>query len=319
MSMEDYGVSGTEAEDTLKKTKAKHYDSDDEKEEGKLERKRKQKETNKTRLQGKQRSGIPLEVRRKILKGIQEGKRTLKLDISNLELPYISKQVTDATFLEELYADHNLLDEIEGSIGRLFNLRILSLTWNRIENPLPLPLFEMGVLRELRLSHNQLDVIEPEVANLSNLQKLLLDDNNLLEVPPELGRRTNLKHLALDKNELTDLPPRMANMFLLNILTLSRNLLTFIPKCIFSMQKLKVLHLHYNQIPEFPAQLSQLKNLQELNMAVNLLTGEPLAVAQLTRKPINISTLLSPSLSVSIFRIFGDFLHRRGCVPVAGR
>lgn len=283
LSMHEYGVSGTEMEDgTVPVKKKKHYDSDDEENNTKMERKKRQKETSKTRVQGKARTGIPIEVRRKILKGIQDAKKTLVLDISDMQLPYISKQVTDASFLEVLIADKNLLDEVEGSIGRLINLRILSLCWNRIENPLPMPMFEMYLLRELRLSHNQLDFIEPEVANLSNLQKLLLDDNNLLEIPADLGRRTNLKHLALDKNELTDLPARMGNMFMLNVLTLSRNLLTAIPKCVFSMQKLKVLHVHYNQIPEFPYQLSQLKNLQELNMAVNLLTDVKPVIAKLT-------------------------------------
>ena len=36
----------------------------------------------------------------------------LQIDISELELPYIPKQVLDCVFIESLIADRNLLDEV---------------------------------------------------------------------------------------------------------------------------------------------------------------------------------------------------------------
>ncbi len=96
----EYGVTATEKEDDgldadgLPRRQApKQYDSDDEKEVVKLDRKKKKAETVKTRVQGKTRTGVPLEVRRTITKAIVAAKRTLKLDISNLNLPYLPKQV----------------------------------------------------------------------------------------------------------------------------------------------------------------------------------------------------------------------------------
>jgi hypothetical protein len=96
----EYGVSATEQEDDgldetgmPRRKDPKEYDSDNEQEVVKLDRKKKKAETVKTRVQGKTRIGVPLEVRRAITKGIVAAKRTLKLDISNLKLPYIPKQV----------------------------------------------------------------------------------------------------------------------------------------------------------------------------------------------------------------------------------
>lgn len=108
------------------------------------------------RLEGKQRSGIPVDVRRKITDLILEAKKTLKIDIrspvwlvsvyvrwskglcvgsrvlatrcgtdrlrgvcSELELPYIPKQVLDCIFINTLIADRNLLDEVDPGIGRM--------------------------------------------------------------------------------------------------------------------------------------------------------------------------------------------------------
>jgi len=56
---------------------------------------------------------------------ILEAKRTLSIDISELELPYIPKQVLDCIFIDHLIADKNLLDEVDPAIGRMGNLSVL--------------------------------------------------------------------------------------------------------------------------------------------------------------------------------------------------
>ena len=43
---------------------------------------------------------------------------------SELELPYIPKQVLDCVYLEQLLADKNLLDEVDPAIGRMGNLSV---------------------------------------------------------------------------------------------------------------------------------------------------------------------------------------------------
>ena len=164
------------------------------------------------RLEGKQRAGIAADTRRKIAELILDAKRTLSIDISELELPYIPKQVLDCLFIDHLIADKNQLDEVDPGIGRMGNLSVLSLSWNRIESPLPMSLWELNCLRTLNLDHNQIDEIPGEIEKLSSLTKLRLDGNNIEVIPPEMGARTNLKYLSLDRNNLVDLPLSMKKM-----------------------------------------------------------------------------------------------------------
>ena len=46
--------------------------------------------------------------------------------------------------------------------------------------------------------------IPPELGSLSNLERLVLDDNKLSgEIPPELGNLSNLTELNLSENDLS--------------------------------------------------------------------------------------------------------------------
>lgn len=51
-----------------------------------------------------------------------------------------------------------------------YQLSVLSMSWNRIESPLPLSLWELNVLRTLNLDHNQIDEIPGEIEKLSRLR-----------------------------------------------------------------------------------------------------------------------------------------------------
>ena len=101
----------------------------------------------KNRVLGKARSGIPMETRKKIAERVTDAKRSFKIDISDLGLPYIPKNVTDSIYITELIADHNLLDEIEHVLGRLAQLKTLSLSWNRIVTPFPIAFYVLYALR----------------------------------------------------------------------------------------------------------------------------------------------------------------------------
>jgi len=67
-------------------------------------------------------------VRRKLADLILDAKKTLKIDISGLDLPYIPKQVLDCLFIDHLIADKNQLDEVDAAIGRMGNLSVLRCT-----------------------------------------------------------------------------------------------------------------------------------------------------------------------------------------------
>ena len=81
----------------------------------------------------------------------------------------------------------------------------------------------------LRLFDSGLNgTIPPELGNLSNLNDLILDENQLTgEIPPELGNLANLRDLFLSYNQLTgEIPPELGNLANIEGLWLNDNHLT---------------------------------------------------------------------------------------------
>ena len=81
----------------------------------------------------------------------------------------------------------------------------------------------------LRLSGEGLESLPPEIGNLTGLEDLYLDDNQLTELPREIGNLTHLKALILRSNQLTSLPSEISNLTHLEWLSVSNNQLTELP------------------------------------------------------------------------------------------
>ena len=54
-----------------------------------------------------------------------------------------------------------------------------------------------------------LTAVPPEIGQLTNLQRLVLFENELTAVPPEISQLTNLRALSLDRNPLSSPPPEV--------------------------------------------------------------------------------------------------------------
>ena len=76
-----------------------------------------------------------------------------------------------------------------------------------------------GRVTKLNLTFNQLSgEMSPELAKLSNLRELWLDQNQLTgEIPSELGNLSNLQRIYLHNNQLTgEIPTALSNLSALN-------------------------------------------------------------------------------------------------------
>lgn len=89
----------------------------------------------------------------------------------------------------ELYLQEGGIAELPDQIGSLTALKVLHLYGDR------------------NLPHPLLKKISPFIARCSELEDLLLNQNDLTTLPAEIARLTKLKSLSLADNRLTDLPP----------------------------------------------------------------------------------------------------------------
>ncbi|KAF5794302.1 putative non-specific serine/threonine protein kinase [Helianthus annuus] len=105
--------------------------------------------------------------------------------------------------LEVLEADESELNgSIPESVGKLNNLRVLSLSTNSFTGSIPKALERLRSLEALGLSDNKLT--GPVPTFLGNLTKLDLSHNQFNgSIPESLGRLTGLAHLGLQSNQLT--------------------------------------------------------------------------------------------------------------------
>ncbi|KAB5538286.1 hypothetical protein DKX38_015819 [Salix brachista] len=93
--------------------------------------------------------------------------------------------------------------------------------------------------------------LSPSIGNLTNLQSLLLQDNNISgHIPAELGKLPNLKTIDLSSNNFSgQIPSTLSNLNSLHYLRLNNNSLNgAIPASLANITQLTFLDLSYNNL-----------------------------------------------------------------------
>lgn len=129
------------------------------------------------------------------------------------------------------------------------------------------------------IPHGLSGPIPPEVGELANLERLLLDHNSLSgRIPSELGSLANLRLLDLSSNALTGpIPRELGNLNELRELDLHGNdgIEGEIPPELGNLTKLVELHLWRNKLQgRIPPELGRLAALEVLWLEANDLEGE---------------------------------------------
>ncbi|KAJ0900624.1 putative non-specific serine/threonine protein kinase [Helianthus annuus] len=173
--------------------------------------------------------------------------------------------------LELLEAEESELNgSIPESVGKLNNLRVLSLRSNSFTGSIPKALERLRSLEELYLFHNKLT--GPVPTFLGNLTKLDLSDNQFSgSIPESLGRLTGLTYLYLQSNLLTGpIPESLGRLTGLTHLYLQSNLLTGpIPVTVWQLTKLVDLDVSENSLEGvvLEAHLANLSMLKSLDIS----------------------------------------------------
>ena len=141
----------------------------------------------------------------------------------------------------------------------------ISLSFKRLEFPIPTMLGNLVKLEELNFSYNKLtDSIPTELGHLMKLRYFDLSINQLTgKIPTELGQLVNLERLFLGTNQLTGaIPSELGQLVELEVLSLSFNHLT----------------------GTIPTELGKLVNLRNFSFSYNQLTGVDKSIALMKEK-----------------------------------
>lgn len=75
--------------------------------------------------------------------------------------------------------------------------------------PLSMELKKCGSLRRLDISFNQLEELEPWLAELPSLVSLDVSNNNVKQVPAEWGQMERLEEFFIQENKVKFIPPEV--------------------------------------------------------------------------------------------------------------
>lgn len=164
---------------------------------------------------------------------------------------------------------------VPGGVGILSNRRILLVmvivvgalyyfVWNKQGDQQP-------IVQDttVELAYKGYKRLEPAYAGRKDIQKLLLNANELTTVDTTLMSLTGLRYLELSDNKLAELPEGINAWQQLQVLHLSGNRLTELPQSMASLKKLYHLNLSYNLLRSLPPVLDRMSGLRELNLIGN--------------------------------------------------
>lgn len=156
------------------------------------------------------------------------------------------ENIEHLSFSSISYFDQEKITKIPPEIGKLSRLKTLSL------GSVSCPEIYITSLLEL----------PDEVCELSKLQSIHAQFNDLTFLPENIGHLINLKDLKLGGNRLRRLPDSISHLKQLEILTVWQNELHKLPSNIGLLTQLKGLDISSNYLSELPASIVKLTNLE---------------------------------------------------------
>ena len=229
-----------------------------------------------------------------ILIKLKQARQTGTIDISNLKLEIIPKEVFDPNVdleginwwemvdINKLDASNNLLSENSFN-DEEYNLSLMSYLVslrfsNNKFNLIPKGIYQLNNLKLLDMSGNNISEIDGNlIKGLSSLVELDLSKNKIKYLPNNIQFLSFLEVLKVSNNQLLELPEELGILTRLKKLFLNENSLQFLPRNIFSkMVGLEEIYLFKNQLEDICDSSSSIfdnmKHLKFLDIHSNHLT-----------------------------------------------
>jgi Leucine-rich repeat (LRR) protein len=138
--------------------------------------------------------------------------------------------------------------------------------------------------QHLNLWKKRLGSVPDSVWEQTELETLVLADNELSEVSEYIARLKRLRMLDLGHNKLARLPDGLADLDgLTDFLYLHDNQLSSLPTCLERLTKLRYLNISENKFEALPECISNMSGLIELRASDNLLASLPDSIRHLSR------------------------------------
>ncbi|KAL3746464.1 hypothetical protein ACJRO7_015427 [Eucalyptus globulus] len=160
------------------------------------------------------------------------------------------------------------LTTIDGSIGKLNNLKTFNINGCKVLEELPVEFGSLQSLTEIIMPQNYQNFKLPNTfGNLQSLSSFILDEHpEIRELPNSIGRLEKITRLSLcGCVGIKELPYSIGGMKELAELDLSKSGIVELPDSIRSLDNLKVIKVSYTLIEKFPHTIGQVKMLEELH------------------------------------------------------
>ena len=128
----------------------------------------------------------------------------------------------------------------------------------------------------VNLDRNRLEVFPEELASLTGLKWLRLNDNRLGELP-DLKALVNLQRIYLRGNRFTAVPETLKDLPALTDVDLSGNPIAEIPDWLAEKRGLKSLSFSRTQVTKLPADLTAWQSLLQLQLGELRISPEEMA------------------------------------------
>jgi internalin A len=147
----------------------------------------------------------------------------------------------------------------------------------------PEEIAQLSNLQELDLNNNHISIITASITQLSRLRKLILKFNRVDSISDAIVQLSLLDELDLSFNNFTQFPMSVAQLSNLRGLYLGNSGVRFIPDSIAQLCLLQHLDLSFNQITVIPGAIAKLSQLRSLSLSSNSITEVPGFIAGLSR------------------------------------
>ena len=119
---------------------------------------------------------------------------------------YIPDEIDVLQNLEHLSIDLKFVSKLPDTICNLSNLKSLTIDWYSSIRDLPIEIYRLENLEKVTLQTDKIDKIPSALFTLSNLKILSLNGTKIGVLPKEIANLTQLNTLIITNNNLKSLP-----------------------------------------------------------------------------------------------------------------